>query len=118
MKLETHFNKFRYSTFYHKINSFRFHRLLEFHFGAGAYAVSRKGASLIISELEKCDLPVDDVIFHRMVLCKKYGTALQLNPACCIQEKHTCEGLNDESDIRSSRLERIDNLRKPKSRKF
>ena len=53
-----------------------------------------------------------------MVLCKKYGTALQLNPACCIQEKHTCEGLNDESDIRSSRLERIDNLRKPKSRKF
>lgn len=112
VKLETHYNKFRFSIFNFKINGFRFIRLYEYHFGAGAYAVSRKGASLIISELEKHDIPVDDVIFEQMVFSKKFGKALQLNPACCIQEKHICEALKEDSDIQAEREVRFENRQK------
>ena len=70
-----------------------------FHYGAAAYATSRGGAHAIIKELEKYNMPADDVIFDYMVTSKEFGDALQLNPACCIQEHHLYEDLKTDSDI-------------------
>ena len=108
VKLETHLNKFCYNKMSSTINGLKFNRIQSFHHGAAAYATSRKGANLIVNELYKLDCPVDDVIFERMVIGKSRGIALQLNPACCIQEKHICEELKIDSDIETDRKIRLE----------
>ena len=55
----------------------------------------------IIAELIKQSLPVDDVIFRDMLGCKEYGHALQLLPACCIQEN--LDNQEIDSDISEGR---------------
>jgi glycosyl transferase family 25 len=108
VKLETHLNKFRHSKIPLKIKGLKLNRMYDFHHGAAAYATSRRGANLIINELKKFNLPVDDVIFELMLDEGKYGIAMQLNPACCIQEKHVDESSNMDSDIESDRKVRLE----------
>lgn len=110
IKLETHLNKFYHSRFPITLEGFKFNRMHTFHHGAAAFATSRASASLIINELEKYDIPVDDVIFDRMVAAKEFGSALQLNPACCIQEKHIHENLKMDSDIEAGRQHYVQKL--------
>lgn len=86
------------------INGHECNVLHSIHYSAGAYVTSRKGANFILEELNKYDLTVDDVIFGRMLNNKKYGEALQLNPACCIQEVY--QNKNLDSDLERLRVER------------
>ena len=86
------------------VNGHECNVLHSIHYSAGAYVTSRKGANFILEELNKYDLTVDDVIFGRMLNNKRYGEALQLNPACCIQEVYQNENL--DSDLERLRVER------------
>lgn len=103
VKLETHLNKFYHSRFPKIVEGLKFNKMHAFHYGSAAYATSRNGALAIIKELERYNVPVDDVIFDHMVTSKEFGDAWQLNPACCIQEHHLYKDLKTDSDIAVSR---------------
>lgn len=86
IKLETYDQRIWHSKNSYRVNDSRLDKLHSHHYGSAAYLTSRKGAKSLIEELEKYDTAVDLVFFENMLRGNKYGHALQLNPACCIQE--------------------------------
>ena len=101
LKLETFKHKIFVSRRKFRVDKFKYVKMQSGHYGAAAYMTSRNGAKHIIAELIKQSLPVDDVIFKDMLGCKEYGHALQLLPACCIQEN--LDNQEIDSDISEGR---------------
>ena len=101
IELETFEHKIWISKSSAKINDLKLERLHSIHYGSAAYLTSRKGAKFLIQELEKYDAPVDHIFFDKMLDNKKFGHALQLSPACCIQENFNDQSI--DSDIYSDR---------------
>ena len=104
MKLETFKHKIFVSRRKFRLNKFKYVKMLSGHYGAAAYMTSRNGAKHILAELMKQSLPADDVIFKDMLGCKEFGHALQLLPACCIQEN--LDNQEIDSDISEGRNHR------------
>ena len=101
LKLETFKHKIFVSRRKFRVDKFKYVKMQSGHYGAAAYMTSRNGAKHILAELIKQSLPVDDVIFKDMLGCKEYGHALQLLPACCIQEN--LDNQEIDSDISEGR---------------
>lgn len=102
IKLETFLQDIWVSKFFHKAGSLRLNKLHSIHYGSAAYLTSRKGAKYLISELEKCEAAVDHIFFDLMLDDNRFGAALQLNPACCVQENFDRQHL--DSDIYHDRV--------------
>jgi glycosyl transferase family 25 len=105
IKLETYEQKVWHTKHGWQINGsdLKFHKLHSCHYGSAAYLTSRKAAKDLIFELEKFDTAVDVVFFDKMLKNNIYGDALQLNPACCIQEN--LKDPSQDSDIYKERHE-------------
>ena len=79
----------------------KLYELNSFHIGSAAYLVSRRGAELILAELEKYTLPSDHAIFESFLDTQFSRYVLRIYPACCIQE-HIISNV-DDSDIGKER---------------
>lgn len=64
----------------------KLHRLITKAYGAGGYIVSRKCAQRLLEISEKCDEPVDVILFDEKSPIWKEFPVLQTVPAACIQD--------------------------------
>lgn len=72
------------------------------HFGAGAYLMSRAGASRLLALTTRPDRAVDDYLFERSVRRSARCRVLQLSPALCAQDS-TVSGCSADSDLAAER---------------
>lgn len=107
IKLETFSQIVEVSRSFKSLSYLKMNELRSMHYGSAGYLTTRNGAQRIIKELSEYDLPVDHVIFEKMLLSGNHGLAYQLNPACCIQE--FVDTQSQDSDIRGDILSKRKN---------
>lgn len=101
VKLETAHKKIILKKPYSRFWEYKLYELKSFHIGSAAYLISRSGAKMILTELEKFSLPSDHVIFESFRNTQFSKNICQIYPACCIQE-HVISKI-DDSDIAKER---------------
>lgn len=87
VKLETPSGKVSYAwKAYAPFCGRKLHRLITKAYGAGGYIVSRKCAQRLLEISEKCDEPVDVILFDEKSPIWNEFPVLQIVPAACIQD--------------------------------
>lgn len=78
------------------------HRLLTRAYGAGAYVISRRCAERLLELTERCDQPVDVILFDDTSEIWQAFPILQVIPAPCIQDVNLARAVRGEQLFQST----------------